>query len=162
RKTRGLVQLFRCAHKPDFVSATGGIICKPYRTLKLATDINNSDAWWSDEQIRNGTLWDDTRVCKALLSAEKSAHKRLIDAVQSLNDDLNEKGILPQHLRRKLLILSLLIAYLEEREVFTDGYFSRFLPGADKFFEVLAEGEALVTLLDDLETRFNGNVFSLN
>ncbi len=23
RKTRGLVQLFRCAHKPDFVSATG-------------------------------------------------------------------------------------------------------------------------------------------
>ena len=29
RKTPGLVQLFRCAHKPDFVSDTGETICKP-------------------------------------------------------------------------------------------------------------------------------------
>ena len=97
-----------------------------------------------------------------MLSAGKAAHKRLIDAVRALNADLNEEGILKKHLRRKLLILSLLIAYLEERGVLLPDYFSQFHKGASKFFEVLAHGDALVKLLAALEERFNGNVFTLD
>ncbi len=160
RKTPGLVQLFRCAHKPDFVSATGEKICKPVKTLKTALTISD-DPWWDASRLRNGTLWDDPAVCKLMLSANQAAHKRLIDAVKQLNADLNEKGILKQHLRRKLLILSLLIAYLEARGVFLPGYFGQYQDGATKFFQVLANGEALVKLLADLEERFNGYVFIL-
>lgn len=160
RKMPGLVQLFRCAHKPDFVAASGELVCKPVKILKLGTAIS-ADPWWNGEQLRNGTLWDDREACKTLLSNRKSAHKGLIDAIRNLSDQLDTEGILPKHLRRKLLILSLLIAYLEEREVFKDGYLGRFLWGANKFFQVLADGEALVALLDALEIRFNGNVFSL-
>jgi hypothetical protein len=161
RKTPGLVQLFRCAHKPDFISATGETICKPFKILNIAAAIS-SDPWWDASRLRNGTLWDDTEVCKAIFSATKAAHKRLINAVKRLNDDLNEQGVLRKHLRRKLLILSLLIAYLEERGVFPADYFAQFLPGATKFFEVLANGEALVALLARLEERFNGHVFILD
>lgn len=159
RKLPGQLQLFRCAHGPDFVSPSGELVCKPIRTLALASAIA-SDPWWNTEQLRNGTLWDDSETCKVLLSPAKSAHKRLIKAIRELNDELNEEGILPKHLRRKLLILSLLVAYLEQREVFKDGYLSRFLPGAERFFQVLASGPALVALLEDLENRFNGHVFS--
>jgi hypothetical protein len=161
RKTPGLVQLFRCAHKPDFVSPTGERICKPFKTLKTAAAISD-DPWWDAARLRNGTLWDDPAVCKMMLSASKSAHKRLIDAVKQLNADLNEEGILKKHLRRKLLILSLLIAYLEERGVLLPDYFGQFHRGASKFFEILARGDALVKLLVALEERFNGNVFTLN
>lgn len=159
RKTLGLVQLFRCAHKPDFVSATGEIVCNPIEELNIALAISNSDAWWDSSRLRNGTLWDDPAVCKAMLSASKAAHKRLIDAVKQLNGDLNKEGILKKHLRRRLLILSLLIAYLEERDVFLPNYFGEFLKGATKFFQVLANGKALVALLENLEERFNGHVF---
>ena len=159
RKTPGLVQLFRCTHKSDFVSATGEIICKPVKTLKLAAAIGNSDAWWDSSRLRNGTLWDDPAVCKTMLSASKAAHIGLINAVKQLNDELNKEGILKKHLRRRLLILSLLIAYLEERRVFLPDYFGQFLSGATKFFHVLADGKALVALLQALEERFNGNVF---
>ena len=79
-----------------------------------------------------------------MLSAKKADHKRLIDAVRDLNDELNEEGILKKHLRRGLLILSLLIAYLEEREVFPLDYLGQFLKGATKFFEVLANTQALI------------------
>ncbi len=96
-----------------------------------------------------------------MLSASKAAHKRLIDAVKQLNSDLNDEGILKKHLRRRLLILSLLIAYLEERGVFLPDYFGQFLTGATKFFHVLANGKALVALLKALEERFNGHVFIL-
>lgn len=161
RKLPGHLQLFRCAHGPDFVSSAGELVCNPVRTLVLASAVA-SDPWWSAEQLYNGTLWDDADACKVLLSSSKSAHKGLIDAVKEISDDLNEEGILPKHLRRKLLILSLLIAYLEQREVFKDGYLARFLPGAEKFFQVLADGPALVSLLEALEKRFNGHVFSFN
>lgn len=160
RKLPGCVQLFRCAHGPDFVSKTGEPQCNPVRRLELASAVS-ADPWWDVEQLRNGTLWDDTQACNTLLSAEKSAHRGLIKAVQQLNDVLTKEGILLKQLRRKLLILSLLIAYLEQRKVFEIGYFERFLPGANEFFEVLANGEALVTLLEALEKRFNGNVFSI-
>lgn len=159
RKLPGLVQLFRCAHGPDFVKQ-GKVVCNPVRTLELAALVSQHDAWWDADQLRNGTLWDDPLACKILLSRKKSAHKGLIDAVRRLSDVLDEKNILPRKLRRKLLILSLLIAYLEQREVFKDGYFGGFLPGATEFFQVLADGEALVALLLALEARFNGHVFS--
>jgi len=161
RKTPGLVQLFRCAHKPDFISAKGETVCKPFKTLKLAGTISD-DPWWDASRLRNGTLWDDPVVCKTMLSASKAAHKRLIDAVKQLNADLNKEGILKKHLRRKLLILSLLIAYLEERGVFPSDYFGQFHKGATKFFQVLANGKPLVKLLAALEERFNGHVFILD
>jgi len=160
RKTPGLVQLFRCAHKPDFFSATGERICNPIKELKTAGDISK-DPWWDASRLRNGTLWDDPVVCKVMLSARKTAHKRLFDEVKQLNSDLNTEGILKKHLRRKLLILSLLIAYLEERGVFPSDYFGQFLTGATRFFQVLANGAALVALLRALEQRFNGHVFIL-
>lgn len=161
RKTPGLVQLFRCAHKPDFVSPSGEIVCKPIRTLNIAAAIASSDAWWDATRLRNGTLWDDPAVCKIMLSASKAAHKQLINAVKQLNSDLNGEGVLKKHLRRRLLILSFLIAYLEERGVFLSDYFGQFLKGATKFFQVLANGKALVALLAALEERFNGHVFIL-
>jgi len=159
RVTNGLAQLFRCAHGPDF-EKDGEIVYWPFKTLELASRIA-SDPWWDAERLRTGTLWDDPAVCKQLLSSKDAAQKTLIKAVKQLYQELNDKGILPQPLRRRLLILSVLIAYLENRGVFEDGFFARFRPGADEFFQVLADGPALVNLLDHLEERFNGHVFVL-
>ena len=160
RFTKGLVQLFRCAHRADFES-NSQLVFKPFKTLKLTAKIA-ADPWWDAEQIRNGTLWDDPGVCKKLLSGTQAAQKTLVNAVRELHDKLNEEGILPKPLRRRLLILSVLIAYLEARKVFEVDYFSRFRPGAASFFEVLADGPGLVALLDALEVRFNGHVFTLS
>lgn len=159
RVTSGLVQLFRCAHRPDFESE-GEIVFSPFKTLDLASQIAE-DPWWDDERLRTGTLWDDPAVCKELLSSNQAAQKTLILAIKDLHQELNNRGILPEPLRRRLLILSVLIAYLEKRGVFEGGFFDRFLPGADEFFKVLANGPALVNLLNHLEERFNGHVFSL-
>lgn len=161
RKTPGLVQLFRCAHKPDFISAKGETICNPIRNLRMAAAINE-DPWWDASRLRNGTLWDDPKVCEEMLSASHAAQKSLIDAVKRLNDELNKKNILKKHLRRRLLILALLISYLEERGVFLPGFFGEFLKGAEKFFEVLKDGKALIKLLAHLEERFNGRIFALS
>jgi len=159
RKSPGLVQLFRCAHRPDF-EKDGQIVLRPFSTLEVAGSIA-ADPWWDAELLRNGTLWDDPQVCSQLLSNKQAAQKTLINSVRELHQDLTSKNILPKSLRRRLLILSVLIAYLEAREVFEDGFFAKFQPGADKFFEVLKHGPALLALLEKMEERFNGHVFVL-
>jgi hypothetical protein len=74
RRTPGQIQLFRCAHDPDFISPTGEQICKPFRFLDIGSRIAATEAWWDAERIRNGTLWDDPDACKLMLSAQKAAH----------------------------------------------------------------------------------------
>lgn len=157
----GLIQLFRCAHKPDFAGPDGIPVCRPIRTLELGAKIAEHDIWWDSARIRNGTIWDDPDACTLLLSAKEAAHRTLVKEVHALNQQLTARELLLPRLRRRLLILSLLIAYLEERSVLRPTDFEQVLPGATCFFEVLGDGVALIALLERLEERFNGDVFRL-
>ena len=162
RAVPGRIQLFRCAHKPDFAGPDGVPVIAPVRTLMLGADIAAAtDVWWNAAQIHNGTIWDDPAACGLMLSSQQSAHRTLVEEVRVLAAQLTERGLLPPRLRRRLLILSLLIAYLEERSVLLPADFARASPGASRFFEVLGDGAALTRLLEALEARFNGHVFRL-
>ena len=95
RRTPGLLQLFRCAHQPDFLAADGSIRCNPIRSLDLAAQIE-ADPWWDEESIRSGRLWTDPGTCELLLSNGKAAHKSLFDAFKRLSVFLDERNILLQ------------------------------------------------------------------
>lgn len=157
----GFVQLFRCAHEPDFAGPNDVPVCNPIRTLTLGGTISALDIWWDAERIRSGAIWDNPDACDLMLSATKSAHRKLVVGVRALVRQLADRNLLDPGLRRRLLILSLLIAYLEERRVLLPGDFGRALSGASHFFEVLGNGAALIRLLEALEERFNGHVFQL-
>lgn len=164
RQTPGQVQLFRGACEPHFLEPEGTAPCRPVRVLELAATVATDlarDPCWDAEQLRSGALWDDPAVCRELLPPGASAHQSLFAAVEELYQRLQHEQVLSEPLMRKLLILSLLIAYLEARGVLLPSYFSQFLPGATRFFEVLADREALLALLSALEQRFNGKVFAL-
>lgn len=157
----GVIQLFRCIHKPDFMGDNDIPIINPIRTLKIGAHIAAQEIWWDLDRIHNGAIWDDPDACDLMLSASKSAHRKLVAGVRALAIQLSSSKLLDARLRRRLLILSLLIAYLEERFVLLPEDFAAALPGAERFFEVLANGPALVKLLGELEERFNGHVFRL-
>lgn len=161
RAAPGRIQLFRCAHEPDFLGPDNVPVCNPIRSLSVAAEIAAQDVWWNAARIRNGTIWDDPIACDLMLSAQKSAHRMLVEQVRALAKQLADSGFLEARLRRRLLILALLIAYLEERRVLLPKDFADARKGATRFFEVLGDGAALVKLLETLEGRFNGHVFRL-
>ena len=169
RRLRGRVDVFRCAHKPDFDTGREKPKYASHSSLDLldtAVDITTSleeNPWWDMRRLANGTLWDDRSIAEQFLS-DKSAHKTILNHVEVLERQLEQKSRLAANLRRRLLIISLLVAYLEDRDVFKleAGFFAQFKPGAEKFHHVLADADALIELLKHLETeRFNGNVFKL-
>ena len=166
RKTPGKVELFRCASKADFDQSSAIPKYRAFDTLTLAANIAHAEsamaAWWDFGRLRNGTLWDDPTVCEHLLSDTESAHRHLVANIFDLYKKSRAGGLLSEPLQRRLLILSLLIAYLDERNALEAGYFAQFQPGATTFAEVMRNGPALVKLLGALEKRFNGHVFELD
>jgi len=165
RKRGARVDLLRCAHAPDFLARDGRLRYHAFATLDLLTSIDSAAeaaTWWDSERLHDGSLWDDPAVCEQLCSADKAAHRSLIQAIKLLDKDLRDQNnLLPKPLRRRLLVLSLLIAYLEDRKILEPAVFDRHRPGATRFFELLEDGPALVGLLAELEERFNGDVFLL-
>ena len=163
RKTRGRVDLLRCAHTPDFIGKDGRTRYHAFDRLDLLTTIDAAvpAPWWDATLLRSGALWDEPKVCGSLLSAGRSSARTLVKAIADLDTDLDNRRVLPERLRRRLLVLALLIAYLEDRGVLGPTLFGRCKRGAARFFEVLADGEGLVRLLVELEQRFNGDVFHM-
>lgn len=170
RRLPGRVDVFRCAHKPDFDTKKAHPQYAPHDSIALIgtaaaiTAQLEEKPWWDMRRLANGTLWDDRSVAQQFLS-DASAHKTILGHVEALEKQLKSESRLAANLRRRLLIISLLVAYLEDREVFKleAGFFARFKSGAEKFFHVLSDAEALIKLLHYLETeRFNGNVFALD
>src|SRR3546814_7581514 len=78
-------------------------------------------------------IWDDPGACKLMLSAQKAAHRTLVEEVRALAKQLTQQELLAPRLRRRLLILSLLIAYLEERSVLLPADFDKAREGASRF-----------------------------
>ena len=68
-----------------------------------------------------------------------------------------------QPVLRRLLLLTILIKYLEDRGVFPKDWFKQFQPGATSFFDLLRQGspDTIRELLAKLERKFNGDVFEL-
>jgi len=157
RVAPGVVHLFRCAHEPDF-EGSGGPVAAPFKTWHTASAIS-SEPWWDSDRLLNGTLWDDPKVSAALLSRDGAAQKSLINAVWDLHEQHGD--ILPKKLSRRLLILTILISYLEAREIIDEKFYKRFDKSATRFFDVLPKADVLLAVLDELEGWFNGGVFQL-
>ena len=90
-----------------------------------------------------------------------AAHKSLLQAVVETGQALDGEA---NPVLRRLLLLTVLVKYLEDRGVFPgDGWFGRFRKGARSFLDVLQgeEPDEVLKLLETLERKFNGDVFSL-
>lgn len=166
RARLGRVDLLRCRHRPDFLKQGGDLRYRAFKTLDLLTDIDRAvklDVWWDSECLATGSLWDDPQVCTDFISEDKSAHRGLILAIEGLDGQLDlQRNLMRRPVRRRLLVLTLLIAYLEDRGVLEESFFARHKRGATRFFEVLEDGAVLVAVLAELERRFNGDVFRLS
>lgn len=158
------VDILSCARGPDFWH-DGRYEYTPASTVEYAIESAHAvgmalDARYSAWRLIDGTFWDDPRN-SSLAKSKERAHERLIAAV--VETDIALEGA-QNPLLRRLLLLTVLIKYLEDRRVFPKGWFGGFCKGAKSFFEVLRDGEPAETvrLLEHLEKRFNGDIFALS
>ena len=160
------IDILTCARGPDFWEYEyEDCHYEPVKSfdsgaLTAAAEISRELKSISALRLADGTFWDEPPNGD-LADYAKTAHQLLIQAVVETDAELQgeENPIL-----RQLLLLMVLIKYLEDRHVFPDGFFGNFHGGAESFFEVLQGGDPqeVCRLLDFLEDKFNGDVFSLS
>ncbi|MBI2927262.1 MAG: N-6 DNA methylase [Verrucomicrobia bacterium] len=159
------IDILSCWTKPEFFDATTGQKAyRPNDAIVLAGDVQaelDKFNQYSGDALENGSFWDDQRNAK-LADRAHAAHDSLIKAIIELDEELSEKRILPEPLRRKLLVICLMLKYLEDREVLDAADFAKFRPGAKQLFQVLESAKSFVGLLEAQAKRFNGDVFQLS
>lgn len=154
------VDVLACARGPDFWDGNENRY-NPAEMLKTTGKISSEIQKFSAFRLTNGTFWEDPHNVE-LADHDKAAHQSLIQAVVEADKDLNGKN---NPVLRRLLLLTVLVKYLEDRRVFlNDGWFGRFHKGARKFFDVLkgTDPDEVNRLLTFLEDKFNGDVFDLS
>jgi len=110
----------------------------------------------------NGLFWDEQDE-KKNFRFEESATRDLIRGLKKVHEDFQQESGLDKHVSLKLLVQSLLIKYLEERDersasgYFAGTYFKKHFQCSD-FCETIRAGKIL-ELLDQLAKDFNGQIF---
>ncbi len=160
------IDILTCARGPDFwVDKDENYHYKTVKRFEVggltaAAEINRELESFSALRLADGTFWEETPN-RDLADYSKTAHQLLIQAVVETDAELQGET---HPIFRQLLLLMVLIKYLEDRRVFPDGFFGNYHEGAESFFQVLQGGNSqeVCRLLDFLEDKFNGDVFSLS
>lgn len=114
------------------------------------------------QSFDDGLFWEEQNETKHF-KFEQSAARDLIRGLKEVYKNFQEKSGLDRHVSLKLLVQSLLIKYLEERDedsasgYFAGTYFQRHFK-CSNFCEVIRSGQ-LLDLLDQLAKDFNGKIF---
>lgn len=129
---------------------------------RIAAALDDDSRRFSAYRLADGTFWEDERNAKHV-KPNRGAHRVLIEKVKAADVELDGAN---NPLARRLLLLTLLIKYLEDRNVFPStprSWFSSFQPGAESFWAVMnqASPNNVVRMLKALGEKFNGDIFVL-
>ena len=114
------------------------------------------------QSFDDGLFWEEENN-KKRFQFEQSATRDLIRGLKNVYEGFQKESNLDKHVALKLLVQSLLIKYLEERDedsksgYFAGTYFKNHFQCTD-FCDVIRKGKLLL-LLDKLAEDFNGKIF---
>ena len=164
------IKLFNSS-KPVSLDSNGELKVSPFDTLKIAGEAIDNYKKYSAKKFDNGTFWEDT---KQDFGYGETAYEKLIKELKNARNYFLETIKLDKPIASKLLVLSILIKYLEERvdvdengnqsRVFTKEFFHRDEFGnAVDFIDIIKKGNVyLLNLFTYLSRHFNGEIFYLS
>lgn len=134
------------------------IFTDPIETIQFSASAFKE---FSAKSLDNGTFWELSQNQNKFL-ASTSAYNNLIEGLREIRKKFIEESNLPETTAHKLLVLSILIKYLEERgeeggSIFAKNFFKQF--GSDDFCGVLRNKGKIVPLFEKLSAHFNGRIF---
>jgi len=137
----------------------------PLATLSEVAKAQNLYEKYSAQLFLNGTFWEQD-IAKNHFLSSKSAENKLVGGLRKIRTQFIQETNLDKELAHKVLVLSILVKYLEERKdekgnhVFPNNFFNEY-GGAESFCDVIRNGK-LVDLFKYLSGHFNGRIFELS
>lgn len=162
--TKTGVSIFNCHKQPRLDNRTGRVCYSVFREIKLASAIQKEIEEFSGKRFDNGSFWELSQF-KDEFKLEQSVYGKLLAELKNAKNEIIRRNILPKEIAQKLLVMTILIKYLEERQddigytVFPEEFFGQFSENASSFVDVLRNKGACLKLFDFLSGHFNGKIF---
>lgn len=172
--TKTEIRIYNCSEKPfgydtksiqedDFEDKLKKLelySCKETDKSKLET-LNNL---FSRIAIDTGFIWSSAEASdiKKKINLEKRVDKFLIQSLINVSKELEKQGLKDKNVVHKLVMRSLFLLYLEDKEATTKEFYSSFLDNTDSYFKVLNSVEATYSLFERLSNDFNGSLFTID
>jgi hypothetical protein len=163
------VKIFNCLKNPKLDPSTAKISFTVFETIKLASNIKkelDKIKDFSAKRFDNGSFWTNPKY-KDKFKLKETAYLKLLNELKRLRKDIIKRKILKDNIAQKLLVMTILVKYLDERKdangntVFPPGFFRDYSDGSDSFLDVLRKKGACLDLFDYLGSAdcFNGEIF---
>lgn len=165
------IKIFNCFKQPNFDENNQKITSSPLETIKLAAEVEErlelkKIKAFSAKQFDNGSFWQTSEhIYKNEFKLSDSAYEKLLTGLKQARREIIKRKVLPEKVVQKLLVMSILVKYLEEREddkgyrVFPKHFFKDFANRAENFIDILRTKGACLKLFDHLSRHFNGEIF---
>lgn len=194
--TKNEIKIFNSFKQPKFNNITGEIQYTEFKTInliELAVEFDNNIKGknkkllddFSASNFDNGCFWEKQDYRNDFIIS-KNAYETLITKLRIIRRKVIESKILPKEITHKLLVMTILVKYLEERKdnlnktvfpkkgeisrdveheaekIYKNNFFHDYAKGAQSFVEVLDKNGDIVKLFRDLSKHFNGEIFKLS
>lgn len=128
--------------------------------IQAETEIKKRNKYHSSELV-TGRYWQKH---SERFNKEKRVYQTLLNNLESISTKLIGEGLSPD-IVHSLLSRSIFIKYLEDRKdknnykVFPERFFEKYKANAKGFTDLLSDKEVTYKFFEDLNTKFNGDVF---
>ena len=162
--TAGQVKIINCRQEPEFDKSTNAPKYTPFRSLEKLVAVDRA---FVAREIASGTFWENQKFKKDF-NLEKTAYYKLLNHLNSFRQELLTKKILSEPTVNRILVMSILVKYLNDRKdasdnrVFPPGFLRKFSHSNKDDLEALfREQGSCIRLFDHLSEHFNGGIFEL-
>ena len=163
------IRIYNCVEKP-FARLQNSNYGKELENLEMyKADASDDKAIallvsvFSSIAVDSGIIWtlSDAIEIRKKINIQRRVDKYLVESLKRTTDRLKELGLTDIAIIHKIILRSLFLLYLEDREATSDEFYGAIKAGAKTYFDVLDSVDATYELYAILEKKFNGNVFSV-
>lgn len=163
------IRIYNCVEKP-FARLQNSNYGKELEKLEMfKADTSDDEAItrlvsvFSSIAVDSGIIWTLPEAFKIRekINIQRRVDKYLVDSLKNATNELKKLGLEDVAIIHKIILRSLFLLYLEDREATSVEFYGTFKDGAKGYFDILKDVDATYKLFAALEDKFNGNVFSV-
>ena len=163
------IRIYNCVEKP-FAPFQDSDFSKKIEKLEMfRADASNDEAIaqlvsvFSSIAVDSGIIWTlpEAFEIRQKINIQKRVDKYLVDSLKNATNELKRLGLEDVAIIHKIILRSLFLLYLEDREATSAEFYGAIKDGAKGYFDILKDVDATYKLFAALEDKLNGNVFSV-
>jgi len=165
------IRIYNCVERPVYLLDSLTDIEKEtkkielYRCLKTDKEkLKTLNSIFSRIAIDTGVIWnlEDANAIKKKINLQRRVDKYLVNSLINVAQKLQQNGLGDIDLIHKLIMRSLFLLFLEDRDATDAQFYQHIKVNAESYFDILPDVDATYKLFEDLETHFKGNLFSVS